>query len=284
MQATKTKHGVQVVPGEIAISDFLKKVSGPKGSNRFDGSWAELIELAKWNFSDNEPGTGSVDGDVILVNVPPEGFRTNIVSVADADKYGDVEDIHIARVEGEAEVHQKIIEYNGKLPDAGSVQLVLYRADTLDRDAGRSSLAEWEIVSVNTAPYDEPVPMDPVTMKRNAQHDEGGTYREYTDTEWAESYAFWNVHANLRSTKSLKRTPDWLKPHITDRGFKQYPAIEGEYGGTVSVYESSGSDKAIWLKTDTGDSVLLTEESAYRLVDVVKASMRDHWWNEVHDD
>lgn len=188
-------HGQLVRKGKVGTSNFVKGFSVREGSNSyFSGTWEELELLVEKHFEDNEPGTGSVDGDVLLVNVPAEGFHTSIVKIDDTNKHL-VEEITEARVEGEKPVTSRVIRGIRK-PEAKYAKIVIYRADVLAQDDDRSTDAEWEIVSVNAQNY-EVVPMSPSTMLRNANHEEGGTYREYTDEQWAESEAFWAEHANI---------------------------------------------------------------------------------------
>lgn len=197
MTALEIRHGVLVEPDSIRVSKFLKTVSTKSGSNRrFDGSWSDLERLAHENFQNNEPGTGSTDGDVLLVNVPAAGFRTNITAIT-PENISEVESIASTRVDGESAVPQRVIFSTRELPEANFVKLVLYRADVLHQDAGRSTSAEWEIVSINAQP-DENTPMHPQTMLRNASQNVGGTYREYTREEWATAESYWADHVFLR--------------------------------------------------------------------------------------
>lgn len=190
------KHGVPVRDGAIAVSDFLKEVT-KEGNLRFDGTFDDLTNLAKEHFENNEPGTGSVDGDVLLVRIPSAGFRTNIVEIT-ADNAFQVEEVYSARIEGEAEVPTLVIYSDAPLPAASVVKLVLYRADVLAKDVDRSSDAEWEIVSINSQP-EEDTPMHPQTMLRNAREETGGTYREYSSEEWHRAEQYWNLHAFIRN-------------------------------------------------------------------------------------
>ena len=191
------KHGVLVEPDAIRVGKFLKTVSTKRGaSKRFAGSWADLEQLAHDHFHDNEPGTGSTDGDVLLINVPAEGFRTNIAEITPENVH-DVQLVHSRRVEGESAVPEQVIFSTRELPKANFVKLVLYRADVLHQDAGRSSNAEWEIVSINAQP-EEDTPMHPQTMLRNACQNVGGTYREYTREEWRAAESYWVDHAFIR--------------------------------------------------------------------------------------
>lgn len=190
------RNGVWVRPGSIAVSYFYRKVT-EKGNTRFDGELEELIDLAHEHFDNQEPGTGSVDGDVILVQVPPERFRTNIVTIDETNAHR-VEKIYHSRVKNETEVPQLIIVSDELKPKAHTAKLVLYRADTLARDNNRSSDAEWELIAVNAHPEAD-TPMHPETMRRNAGHHVGGTYREYSDEEWNRAEEYWAHHAFLKS-------------------------------------------------------------------------------------
>jgi len=186
------KQGVWVVEDKLTVSDFAKTFNTPDGDNaHYGGSWSELQELVKAHWSEQEPGLGSVDGDVILVTVPSEGFFSSVVEITE-DNQSSVFHESVVRQEGEKPVMLPFIE--GVKHPAVGVQVVCYRADVLQQDDDRSSDAEWEIVAV----IDKDVPMYPETMKRNSNHEAGGTLRVYTDEEWAVSEKFWATHAYVK--------------------------------------------------------------------------------------
>lgn len=190
-------NGQMVRKGEIGTSNFVKGFSIKKGMNSYyDGSWEDLQKLVKENFDNNEPGTGSVDGDVLLVNVPSENFYTSIVKIDDSNR-DQVEEVDHVRQEGEKPVGMKVIKGGEKQP-AKYAQIVVYRADVLAQDDDRSTDDEWEIICVN-AQDDKYTPMHPTVMLRNANHDEGGTQRTYTDKEWSDAYSYWENHAYIDS-------------------------------------------------------------------------------------
>lgn len=190
-------HGQMVRKGEVSLSGFLKEIfAKEKGNRRFQGSDEELLRLVKANMAHARPGTGSLEGDVLLVPLPPKGFFTSTVELTPENR-DRVEILWEARVEGEAPVPVQVLR-SESLEPAKYVDAVIYRADTLARDNDRSSDAEWELVSLNTRPEEE-VPMRPTTMVRNALRKKGGTYREYTNEEWAKAVDFWQNHAILRS-------------------------------------------------------------------------------------
>lgn len=75
MSALVMSHGVMVRKGVVKAGDFVKSFNSKRSDQSYyDGSWEELEALVIEHFDDNEPGTGSVDGDVLLVRVPAGGF------------------------------------------------------------------------------------------------------------------------------------------------------------------------------------------------------------------
>lgn len=184
-------HGVMVVKDKFQAGDFARSFNQRYGSNSyFAGTWEELEELVSQHRDDFEPGTGSVDNDVILVNVPAAGFYTCIAEITSENQHLVQERTHV-RQTGEKPVVTRTMD--GIKPPAKFVQVVCYRADVLDRDDSRTTDAEWEIIAVN-AQLDKYTPMHPTTMLRNANHDKGGTYREYSQKDWDDAYSFWDKH------------------------------------------------------------------------------------------
>jgi hypothetical protein len=185
-------HGQMVLKGKFLAGDFVKSFNARHGSqSHFEGTWEELEALVEKHQDDFEPGTGSVDNDVILVNIPAAGFYSSVVVIDDTNRHL-VRETETVRAEGEKPVVMKQIVAE-KVP-ASYVQIVVYRADVLAADDGRTTDAEWEIIAI-LANVDKVTPMHPTTMLRNTNHDEGGTFREYTDQEWADAYAYWDNHA-----------------------------------------------------------------------------------------
>jgi len=185
-------NGQMVLKDTFLAGDFIKSFNERHGSQgNFNGTWDELEALVSENRDDFEPGTGSVDNDVILVNVPADRFLSSVVAIDDTNAHL-VYEVEKARQEGEKPVAMKMIAAP-KSP-ATYVQIVCYRADVLAADDNRTTDAEWEIIAI-LAQTDKVVPMHPATMLRNTNHETGGTYRVYTDQEWADAYAYWDTHA-----------------------------------------------------------------------------------------
>jgi len=198
-EQTELSHGVQVVPGKIAVSGFLREaVEKTKGNRKFSGSFEDLEALTSKHSESWKPGVGSVDGDVRIVELPTEGFFTEIVRITEQNKRL-LEVVYNPRREREEAVPTLILR--GIEPaQAASVGIVIYRADVLAKDDDRSSDAEWEIVAILAdpeTPDGEEVPMHPATMARNAARLKGGTFREYSAEEWLKATLFWQRHARV---------------------------------------------------------------------------------------
>lgn len=193
------KNGVEVVEGKIAVGDFARSFNTKESINGYyEGSWEQLNALVKKHWDDNEPGAGSVDGDVLLVNVPKEGFYTNVVEITPENEASIITEEWV-RQSGEKPVIARYLV--GDKPPASYVQVVVYRADVLAQDNDRTTNAEWEIVAI-LANKDKVTPMDPTTMARNTNHEEGGTFREYSQKEWADAEAYWSRHAYIKPVQN----------------------------------------------------------------------------------
>lgn len=194
---TEISHGVEVISGTVAASNFLIEAIEKTGGNRkFSGTIEELERLTEAHLENWKPGVGSVAGDVRIVQVPAEGFTSEIVRITEENKHL-LEVSYNPRREGEEAIPTLLLR--GVAPArAATVGIVVYRADVLQRDNDRSSLAEWEIVAILVdpeLPEGKSVPMHPATMARNAAHLRGGTYREYSSEQWLEAVLFWQRHA-----------------------------------------------------------------------------------------
>lgn len=187
-------NGQLVLKDSVGAGDFLKNFNIPKsGNSYFLGSFEELEEIVTENFHNNEPGTGSVDGDVLLINVPAARFMSTVAEITDENIEQVIVEEYV-RSAGEKPVFRNMI--HGEAVPAKFVQIVVYRADVLAQDNSRSTDHEWEIITI-LAKIDEVEPMHPTTMERNSNHDAGGTYREYTEQQWNEAYRYWANHAYI---------------------------------------------------------------------------------------
>jgi hypothetical protein len=171
---------------KIAVNEFVKRQVPESRFSHFAGTWDELVALVELHFGEAKPGYK--DG-ILLVPVPPEGFFSGVVELSEDTP---LRAEFAARRKGEEPYLQVVAVGGDKLP-AKMVEVVLYRHDVLGSDA--STDAEYEIVSVNARPTEEPEPQTPVAMARNFLELAGGTKAEYSAEDFARSIIYWSKRA-----------------------------------------------------------------------------------------
>ena len=192
----------------IHLNSFCSKRQTEKSSlTHWEISNVRLVELATAEVEAGRTKAGYRDG-VVLVSVNPAGFKTGVVELEDGDQLiGE----YSSRREGET---PRISIYVGQLrkfptkPDsrfryrsvsgkqpAKMVEVVLYRHDVLVENNENETDAEWEIVSVNGHPTDEPAPIAPETLMHNHFGSDGGSNTNMTPEEFEramrESFNYW---------------------------------------------------------------------------------------------
>lgn len=171
---------------KIKTNQFAKRQTAESAFSHVDCSWEELESTVEQYFHRARPGYK--DG-VKLVPVPVAGFYTSIVEL---DAETPLKASFAPRCEGEEPFIQVTVPASRKRL-ANAVEIVVYSHETLGDDA--STDADWEIVSINARPTDEPEPMTPMAMARNFLELPGGTKAEYTAEEFARAIVFWSQHA-----------------------------------------------------------------------------------------
>jgi hypothetical protein len=141
----------------VGISDFIKEHTS---KSIFDGDWEtvrEEVSLNKYSIP------GYRDG-VILVPVNPKGFHCPVIKLKKGDKFRGQFD---SRVEGE-EPRKRLYKWVGLegLPEAKSVNIILYHKDVLLETHDHTTGADWDMIAVqalDTTDF-ETAPMDPTTL------------------------------------------------------------------------------------------------------------------------
>ena len=170
----------------IGISELVRRQTQASRFSYFDGSWEELVALVEQHFDRAQPGCR--DG-VVLVPVPVEGFCSGVVRITPETV---LKATFAARREGE-EPYVQVVAVGGEKLPAMAVDIVLYKRDVLGDEA--TTDAEWEIVSINARPTEEPEPLTPTAMMRNMLELPGGTPATYTAQQFAEALRYWSQHA-----------------------------------------------------------------------------------------
>jgi hypothetical protein len=162
-----------------------------------------LIELAEAEVEAGRTKAGYRDG-VVLVSVDPAGFKTGVVELENGDKLigefksrREGEDprssINVDRKEWFSQVDRK--------QSAKIVEVVLYSHSVLAEGNENETDADYEIVSVNGHPTNEPAPIAPETLMHNHFGSDGGTdtgmTAEQFEAAMKESFNYWKNKAML---------------------------------------------------------------------------------------
>jgi len=162
-----------------------------------------LIELVVVEVEAERTKAGYRDG-VILVSIDPAGFYTGVVELHDGDKLiGEFK----SRREGETPRISINADRNGHPPlklqkqQATLVEVVLYSHDTLAENNENETDSDYEIVSVNGHPTDEPAPIAPETLIHNHFGSDGGTDTDMSAEQFEEamreSFNYWKNKAMI---------------------------------------------------------------------------------------
>jgi hypothetical protein len=123
-----------------------------------------------------------------------------------AENKGMIESMYEARKEGELAV---LIEYidRAKMPPplATHLDIILYSREQIIKENEAMGIvppdtdAPWGIISVKGQLCDYELPMQPITMMRNALgKEEGGSGVPLEKEKYAESVAFWKEHVSIK--------------------------------------------------------------------------------------
>lgn len=164
-------------PTDIHITDFVRRQT-PESCHSHWNLWDETL-IARVREGWFIGAQGYREG-VMLVPVNPEGFFTSIVTLKKGDKLAGA---FVPRVPGEEPRKTVVVESAHEKQPAVMVDVVLYRDDVL-AEGGDQTGHEWNIVSVNAYPTDEPAPMHPDTLIANHFKLSGGTATNMTPEEF----------------------------------------------------------------------------------------------------
>eukprot|EP01130_Rhizamoeba_saxonica_P013661 TRINITY_DN584_c0_g1_i1.p1 TRINITY_DN584_c0_g1~~TRINITY_DN584_c0_g1_i1.p1 ORF type:complete len:205 (-),score=46.90 TRINITY_DN584_c0_g1_i1:1042-1656(-) len=112
---------------------------------------------------------------------------------------------YVARTEQELPVLSRWFPRDDiDIPDATWLDLILYSKDQIDKEAESMNLEppseqyDWGIISIKGQNESYELPMNPITMMRNALgKEEGGSGVPLTRENYIESVNFWKSHATV---------------------------------------------------------------------------------------
>ena len=179
---------------QIAVSPFVRRQTSNSRFSHYEGTWEKLLDLVTYHFRMKHTKPGYRDG-VVLVEVPPEGFKSGVAVLKPGDKLTGT---YEARQEGEDPRKSTCVVGGEKMP-AVSVEVVLYRHDVLVETGEHSCNADWEIISVNANPVEGEMPINPGTLMANHFQISGGTATGMSDSEFVaalrDSFLWWRDKA-----------------------------------------------------------------------------------------
>lgn len=192
---------------KVACGEFVKRQTKESGYSHFEGEWGFLEEMASARLCIPQYVHPGYKDGVVLVDMPPEFFRSAIVGINDKSK---LTANYAPRREGEAPFIR--VSAQAKKQPAKHASVVLYRHDVLAENNERETDAEWEIVCIKARTSDEEEPMDPYTMARNFLHLEGGTKGDFTAEQFAKSIVYWNNHVmTTGKPKWYRKLMNWFR-------------------------------------------------------------------------
>ena len=179
----------------IINNPFVMRQTESSPFSYYAGDMEDVPALVAANFKNRTQGYR--DG-VVIVPVSPKGFYTGVVTLVEGST---LTGSYKARRDGEQPRKQVLAQGAQKIP-AAKVDVVLYRSDVLAEGNDNTlepSEDNWEIISINAAPIDTDMPIDPMTLMHNHFGSDGGTDTNMSDEEFVSllraGFEFWKDKA-----------------------------------------------------------------------------------------
>lgn len=135
--------------------------------SHFEGTETELLTLVSRCFDMAQPGYRE---GVLCIPVPYDMFRTGIVQLEEGQEL-------LGGFESRRgnEDPRKFVTAKGEKMPAKYVEIILYNKKVLEEDPEYTAIADWEIISINASPTDQPAPIPPNALIANHFGMSGGT-------------------------------------------------------------------------------------------------------------
>ncbi len=183
----------------IVTNPFVLRQTPDSPFSHFDGEggWDALMERIRSAYAAGAVRPGYRDG-VCLVDIDVADILSGVAVLAEgAELIGSYK----ARVPGETPRKEVRAKGASKM-DAVSAFAVLYRADVL-AEGGNNTLAAdsggWEVISLNAAPVEGDMPIEPGVLMHNHFGSDGGTATGLSDSELVallrKGFEFWKDKA-----------------------------------------------------------------------------------------
>jgi len=182
---------------KVAINNFVRRQTKDSGKTYSkELSFDFFVKHAEEKMNNNDFTDGYRDG-VRIVNLDSKYVKKVFCPYVKITNETELIAKQVTRRPGE-EPYTQVRASNGTPLKAGSVKLILYSHEVLADNQENTTVADWELISINALPEGvEKMPIGPITMMRNQLNLEGGTKASYTSEEWAESVRFWQKYVAI---------------------------------------------------------------------------------------
>ena len=181
----------------VVVNPFVRRQTVASSFSHFEGEWDTLVSRTIAAMAAGNTKPGYRDG-VLEVVIDPTGVMSGVVVLTGG---AELSGTYKARRLGETprkEVHAKGA---AKMP-AATASIILYRADVLAEGGDNTLPADsggWEIISLNAAPVEGDMPIDPMVLMHNHFGSDGGTTTGLSDSEFVallrKGFEFWKDKA-----------------------------------------------------------------------------------------
>jgi len=169
----------------IVLNEFVRRQTKDSRFSHYGGDMEDVVTLTARAVYDGHTVPGFRDG-VLKVSVDPTNFFSGVVQLKEGD---ELTGSYTARRQGETP--RKVTSATGrnKIP-AKNVDIIIFSSKVLAEN-GDNSLppdeGNWEVISINADPTEEPLPINPWVLLHNHFESDGGTDTRLSDTEFVET-------------------------------------------------------------------------------------------------
>lgn len=213
MASARDDSSPAIVLDPFAARNFVEPGQQPQGkafivfdkadfTARINACYEEQVAAGKYPL---QPGYAEFCKHLFVPNFVP-GLADSVLPIT-ADNAGLLRSEYVARTEKELPVLARWFrkeDVEGKVPEATFLDIILYSREQIRKENAAmgedsSSDAPWGIVSVKPQNIDREIPMEPITMMRNALGvDQGGSGVAMDRDAYAQSVEFWNKHGRVQ--------------------------------------------------------------------------------------
>ncbi|NBR67642.1 MAG: DUF3228 family protein [Actinobacteria bacterium] len=183
----------------VVVNHFVLRQTAESPFSHFagEGGWDTLVSRTVAAMDAGHAKPGYRDG-VLEVPIDPTDVMSGVVLLeAGAELTG----AYKARRAGETPRKTTLAKGASKMP-AATASIILYRADVLAEGGDNTLPADsggWEVISLNAAPVEGEMPIDPEVLMHNHFGADGGTATNLSDAEFVallrKGYHFWKDKA-----------------------------------------------------------------------------------------